>query len=175
MRDIGFHERGAVVKVDFGTVETRTRVEKDYNELINKPSIEGIILEGDITLPEIGIRSIQYHTEAEWNAQQTLLTAEGALYIYSDHTKVIDPTTGEVTVIPAIKIGDGVSYLSQLPFIGGGGASPEVEEKLDELTDTVDEHISDSPIHVSDEDRDEWNSKIRARIDSENTENLVLF
>lgn len=174
MKNIGFHERGAVVKVDFGQVETRTRVEKDYNELINKPSIEGIILEGDITLPEIGVRSIQYHTEAEWNAQPTLLTAEGALYIYSDHTKVIDPQTGEVTIIPALKIGDGVSYLSQLPFIGGG-VSPEVEEEIEELEQTVNDHITDGPLHVSDGDRDEWNSKVKARVDEENPETLVLF
>lgn len=174
MKNIGFHERGAVVKVDFGSVETRTRVEKDYNQLINKPSIEGIILEGDITLPEIGVRQIQYATEAEWNAQPTLLTNEGALYIYSDHTKVIDPETGEVTVIPAIKIGDGASYLSQLPFIGGG-ASPEIEQEVRELEQTVNDHIIDSPIHVSDEDRSTWNSKIRAKVDEENPENLVLF
>ena len=167
--------RGGVnIPVKFESVMTRTLFENDYEKLINKPTIEGIILEGDITLPEIGIRSIQYRTESEWNDQQTLLTIEGGLYIYSDHTKVIDPETGKVTLIPAIKIGDGVSYLSQLPFIGDN-ISKETEQKIEVLTQVVDEHIADGPLHVSDEDRADWDSKIRARIDSGNTENLVLF
>ena len=174
MRNIGFHERGAVVKVDFGAVETRTSVEKDYNNLTNKPSIEGIILQGDIKLPDIGVRSIQYHTEEEWNAQPTLITSEGALYIYSDHTKVIDPQTGEVTLIPALKIGDGVSYLSELPFIGGG-SDPEIAQKVEVLTHVVDDHIQDGYVHIQNGERETWNSKIRAKIDEENVENLVLF
>lgn len=172
---------GVNIPVRFGSVTTRTVIENDYAQLKNKPTIEGIILEGDITLPEIGIRSIQYRTEAEWNEQQTLLTTEGGLYIYSDHTKVIDPESGKVTLIPAIKIGDGVSYLSQLPFIGGG-LSPEAETQIQVLEtevqnvqQAVNVHVADGEAHVSDDDRDGWNRKIQAKIDTENTENLVLF
>ncbi len=168
---IGIVERSCEIPVHFEQHETLTKYSKDYNQLENKPSIEGIILEGNIQLPEIGIRSIQYHTEAEWNAQPTLLTVEGALYIYSDHTKIIDPDTREVTVIPAIKIGDGVSYLSQIPFLGGS-SSHETEKKVEILTRNVEEHVTNETIHVSDEDRNDWDSKVCARYESGN---LVLF
>ena len=168
---ISIVERNCEIPVRFAPHETLTKYSKDYNKLENKPSIEGIILEGDIRLPEIGVRSIQYHTEAEWNAQSTLLTTEGAIYIYSDHTKIIDPDTREVTVIPAIKIGDGVSYLSQLPFLGED-TSQETEKKIEILTRSVDEHIGNETIHVSGEDRIDWDSKVQARYESGN---LVLF
>lgn len=173
MKDIGFHERGAVVKVDFGSVETRTRVEKNYDELINKPSIEGIILEGDTLLSDLNAATLLYHTEAEWDAQQALKSARGVIYIYSDHTKIVNPS-GEITIIPAIKIGDGVSYLSDLPFIGGG-ASPEVEQELHAVETVVNQHVADDEAHVSEEDREEWGRKVSARMDEDNPEMLIIY
>ena len=174
MGNIGFHERGAVVKVDFGAVETRTRVEKDYDELIHKPSIEGIILEGDMLLSNFNAATLLYHTEAEWDAQSALISGRGVIYIYSDHTKVVNPTTGEITIIPAIKIGDGVSYLSELPFVGGG-VSPEVEEELQEVETTVNNHVADDAAHVSEEDREEWGRKVSARVDQDDPEMLIIY
>lgn len=173
MKNIGFHERGAVVKVDFGSVETRTRVEKDYDQLINKPSIEGIVLEGDTLLSELNAATLLYHTEAEWEERSALITTKGTIYVYSDHTKIIDPSGG-ITIIPAIKIGDGVSYLSELPFIGGG-ASPEVEEELHEVENTVNTHVADDAAHVSEEDREEWNRKVSAKQDEDNPEMLIIY
>lgn len=174
MNNIGFHERGAVVKVDFGSVETRTRVEKDYGQLTNKPSIEGIVLEGDTLLSDLNAATLLYHTEAEWDAQQALKSAKGVIYVYSDHTKIIDPS-GEITIIPAIKIGDGSHYLSELPFIGGGGASPEIEHEVHVVETVVNNHIADDEAHVSEEDREEWGRKVSAKMDEDNPEMLIIY
>lgn len=169
-----FYEQDTIMSVDFGQVETSTRVENDYEQLINKPQIEGVTLEGNIHLPDLNAATLLYHTEAEWDAQSALITGEGVIYVYSDHTTVVDPDTGDVTVVPALKIGDGVSYLSELPFIGGG-ASPEIEQELEALTQTVNDHIANSNIHVSTADRTEWNRKVSARIDEHNPEMLIIY
>lgn len=114
-----------------------------------------------------GDAPIYYHTEAEWDAQATLIAAAGAIYIYSDHKTVTDPTSGEVTLIPGIKIGDGTSFLKTLPFVTDATATEAVV--------IVNEHVADSDVHVSDEDRATWNKKVEATVDPDNPEVLVIF
>lgn len=171
--NIIFAEQDVQIPVDFASVETRTIIEKDYKKLINKPSFNGIELDGDLSNLDLSVALIYRKTEAEWNAQPTLISQEGAFYVYSDHKQVTD-ADGNITNIPAIKIGDGVSFLTSLPFIGGGSYD-ESSEELEEIAETVEEHIADSAIHVSDEDRSCWNGKVEARIDDENPEKLVIF
>lgn len=119
---------------------------------------------------------IYYHTTAEWNAQLTLISQAGAFYVYSDHRQVTNEDRNMTYNVPGLKIGDGVSYLSDLPFVGeGSGSMEEVEEELDELTHTVQDHVGDDEAHVTDEDRESWDNKVRAQIDNSNPELLVIF
>lgn len=62
---------------------------------------------------------IQYDTTANWNAQLELIAQRGTFYVYSDHS--VDENDNPV---PGIKIGDGSSYLIDMPFVdmGGGGS-----------------------------------------------------
>ena len=173
MKNVGLTESGATINVNFGSVQTRTLGTNDYNDLNNKPSIEGVTLEGNILLPDLNAATLLHHTEAEWDAQQALITGEGVIYVYSDHTTVIGPG-GEVTLVPAIKIGDGVSYLSDLPFIGGG-ASPEIEQELHDLETVVSGHLADTSAHVSPFDRIKWNRTVSARQDETNPEMLIIY
>ena len=89
-----------------------------------------------------------YDTTANWNAQTDLIGEKGKLYIYSDYQ-----TSESGDVIPGIKIGVGLSYLIDNPFI-------------DEL---MIEHIQNSSIHITDEEREAWNNKVSCSIDSENS------
>ena len=173
LKNVGLNESGTTISVNFGSVQTRTFGTNNYNDLVNKPSIEGVILEGNTSLSDLSAATLLYHTEAEWDAQPALVTGEGIIYVYSDHTTVVDPG-GEVSVIPAIKIGDGVSYLSDLPFIGGG-ASPEIEQELQELEADVYAHLANDQIHVSSFDRTEWNRKVSAVQDADNPEMLIIY
>ena len=87
--------------------------------------------------------AILYDTEENWNAQPQLISAKGSVYVYSNH-EIYDGR-----YIPGVKIGDGVSYLIDMAFID------------DEYAD----HIKDTIIHVSTEDREFWGDKVTCDID----------
>ena len=126
----------------------------DYNRLRNKPSINGRQLTGDMDASEFNMPSIYYGTTAEWNAQHELVTVYCAVYIYTDY-KVIHTDDGDVNV-PAIKIGDGRSYLIDMPFINGDNSS---------LEQALAEHTADSDIHVTPAEKAFWNSKHKAFVE----------
>ena len=58
-------------------------------------------------------------TSAYWAAQPTLTSEDKAIYIYTDY----DTKDGED--IPALKIGDGTSYVIDLPFTSANGITAE--------------------------------------------------
>ena len=61
-----------------------------------------------------------YHdTVSGWNAKRELIAERGAVYVYTDASQ------SEGKDIPAIKIGDGTSYLIDMPFVSAGGLTPE--------------------------------------------------
>ena len=80
-----------------------------------------------------------------WGADPKLIAEYAVIYVYTDYKE------GQ----PGIKIGDGTSYLIDLPFIGA-------------TTQEVLEHIANSNIHVSQQDRQSW---VKTGI---NGENLIL-
>ena len=73
------------------------------------------------------------------------------IYVYTDHQ------TDDGKNIPGIKIGDGLAYVVDLPFV-----------------DTIYmKHITDTDIHITAEERTKWNKAIT--VDAKSTdENLVL-
>ena len=116
---------------------------------------------------------IYYQTTAGWNEQPSLIAERGAIYVYSDHSSAI--IDGQAKSVPGIKVGDGTSYLLDMPFLdsgsdGSGGGSTD-QEVLDLLT----EHINNTSIHVSSNDRSFWNGKTRAYVGSDQqSETLIL-
>ena len=55
-------------------------------------------------------------TKAEWAEVPQMMSVNRVLYVYSDYRQEEDPVTHEIINIPRIKIGDGVSYVADLPF-----------------------------------------------------------
>lgn len=87
----------------------------NYNNLRNKPQINSVTLEDNLSLKDLGLRAIYYHTIEEWNSQPQLISEEGAIYIYSNYETI---TEGEIVkAVPGIKIGDGLTQVAKLPFI----------------------------------------------------------
>lgn len=142
------------------TASSSVSINKDYNELFNKPSINSVTLQGSMSLIQLGLRSIQYDTVENWNAQSTLIAAEGAIYIYSNYSTITEQ--GTTKNIPAIKIGDGTSYLIDMPFVG-----QDIAEQL--LA-----HIADTTMHVTADEKTFWNNKSSAFVETAETETLVL-
>lgn len=135
--------------------------EKDYNRLINKPSIDETVLQGNVTLQQLGLQHIYYNTKDHWNSQQTLIAEDGAIYIYKDYYS--HDENGELVCSPAFKIGDGTSFLIDMPIAMG------------DIADTLLEHIQNAVIHVTSDDKTFWNNKSSAYIDPQsNEETLVL-
>ena len=96
--------------------------------------------------------SVLYDTTANWNSQSTLVAQRGVVYCYSDHQ-----TSGQ-TNIPGIKIGDGTSYLIDMPFI----------DKL------YIDHLSDTTSHITSAERTAWNNKVSCHLDPTNASNVIF-
>ena len=104
------------------------------------------------------------NTTEQWNSQRDLIAARNTLYVYTDHEREEMPD-GAVTLYPGVKIGDGTSYLIDMPFsITGSEAS---------LFADIDEHIKNMRIHVGESDREAWDEKVSASV-NESSEELVL-
>ena len=114
------------------------------------------------TLHELGMSTIYYDTTANWNLQSSMVSERGSVYVYSDYRSVTDDY-GNTTYIPAVKIGDGTTYVVDLPF------------NTDLLATQMNDHISNSTIHITSTERTYWNGKVSAVIDANDSENLLLF
>lgn len=98
---------------------------------------------GELGYPSGGRKEVVSGTTAEWNAKPQLKAAKDIVYVYTDHN-VIDGQP-----IPGIKIGDGVTYLIDLPFVTGG-------------------------CEVTEDQINFWNEKVSVFIDPEDPTNLVF-
>lgn len=96
-------------------------------------------------------------TTEGWNRQIDLVSRLNTVYVYTDHQTVTDEE-GNVSCIPGVKIGDGKAYLIDLPF-----------------TDAAfEEHMEDTSIHVTQEEKAFWNNKNRGYVSEGSPETLVL-
>lgn len=96
---------------------------------------------------------VLYASTATWNSQPQLISRRGYIYIYSDYKQ-----NEQGQKIPAMKVGDGSAYLIDLPFVD----------------DLIQKHIADNVIHITQEEREFWNNKVRCFIDPLNEHNLIF-
>ena len=112
----------------------------------------GSKLSGALSIPQTITRNdVIIATTEEWNAQTLLIASEGVFYVYSDHG-----TDADGNDVPGVKIGDGTSYLIDMPFVG------------DDIAATLAAHIADTIVHITADEREAWNGKLTADIDGEN-------
>ena len=131
----------------------KNRIYGDYNPLYNKPSIENVTLIGNKTLEDLGITRVLYGTTEYWNLQPRLIAKEKTIYVYIDYSQ--DDQGNDV---PGFKLGDGTSYLIDMPF----------------TNQDMEDHIRDNVRHVTQEEKNLWNSKVRCYISADNENNLVF-
>lgn len=139
----------------------------NYELLRNKPQINGVTLLGNVLLPDLGLRAVYYGTTQDWNSQVMLESEAGVVYIYSDYKTIIKD--GQEVTIPSVKIGDGTSYLIDLPFVS------EVNlDAISDLTDQLLDHINDATVHVTQAEKTFWNNKVTTQLMIDDPENLIL-
>lgn len=101
-------------------------------------------------------------TTSEWTEDLSFIPTAGYLCVYSDYKKSID-ASGNEYFIPAIKVGDGTTYVVDLPFLEGT-----------QTQDFLNRHISDTSSHITEEERAFWNNKVSCAIDSSNPEQIIF-
>lgn len=101
---------------------------------------------------ELEMPKILYDTKANWDSQVSLVSVQNTMYIYTDYQQ-----EGGVNV-PGVKIGDGNAYLIDIPFM-------DIKYY---------NHINDETIHITDEEREFWNNKVRCYKSLEEEENLIF-
>lgn len=95
---------------------------------------------------------MHYSTTDSWNQNVELISQENHMYIYTDY-KVITDGVGNRTYVPGLKIGDGTTRVIDLPFIC----------TYDQQTaDSLEDHINNMTIHITQAEREFWNNKVRA-------------
>lgn len=97
---------------------------------------------------------IKIDTTENWeDIETTYLPGAGVLIIYSDTTTVDE----ETTIHQKLKIGDGTTFLVDLPFFG-----TEFEQELQE-------HINNNIVHITSAERTKWNNKLSDAVENEET------
>ena len=123
---------------------------KNYERLTNKPQINGVELFGDKSAYELGLAyKIKYDTVDGWAHNLDYIPLEGELIIYTDYGNINGVN------IPAIKVGDGLAYAADLPFVG------------DDMRDIYLAHINDTVAHITADEREFWNNKVRCYINGD--------
>ena len=94
-----------------------------------------------------GDKEVYSKTTADWDALSTYIPEKDTLCIYTDHRTV------DGVLIPGMKVGDGVTYLKDLPFM-------------------------DASETVSQEEKDYWNDKVSVKAEVEqqgDDANLIFY
>ena len=128
-------------------------INRDYEALENKPSINGVELAGNKTSAELGVL-VRSDTTANWNNALGFIPQKGEVIVYEDYqTKTYTVEEyGETVIktvnIPAIKIGTGNAYVQDLAFAS------------DDIRDRLVAHINDMNLHATLGEKAFWNNKI---------------
>lgn len=123
----------------------------NYEHLSNKPTINGVIVSGNLTLQDLKI--VSENTTEGWNANPGYIPKAGEICIYTDYA-----TVDGVTYY-GIKIGDGLAYLIDLPFVG--------DDVRNLVLGKLAEHEADSVAHITSEERAFWNNKLNYEVSGE--------
>ena len=120
---------------------------KDNNGLLHYETWSGQILK---------VGKILSNTKDGWNSQPNLIAEKNTLYVYSDYRTVTED--GQEKVVPGVKVGDGTSYLIDMPFMDAG----------------MSDHIMNTIIHITQDEREFWNDKVSVYISPTDEENIVF-
>lgn len=137
------------------------QINMDAGFQTNEQAYAGFNSGGNMSADFAEASAIYYDTEENWNLQRDLIAKYKAVYVYSNHAYLVD-TVGNRTPVPAIKVGDGTSYLIDMPFVD------------QDIRNYILDHISNDSVHVSERDRRFWNNKVFAFVYKNDPERLVL-
>lgn len=126
----------------------------DYGQLTSLPELNGVVINGSKSSGDYHLATTKFATKAIWDSDPTFMSEKDVIYIYTDYD-----TDGEGHDIAGIKVGDGTSYLIDMPF-----------------TDTkLMDHLADTDIHVTAVEKAVWNNKINVNDYQEVVDGVLIF
>ena len=153
----GTSEQYSSITPDAYTFYFLTDVDKIYLgdvQLSNKEILERL----DFLNQQLqGKATMLAKTKEEWNQQMSLISQQNTFYIYTNRTTEEDEQ-GNIKNYPGIKVGDGTTYVADLPFVD----------------DLFYRHINNLDIHVTLAQKEFWNNKVRIQ-DSEIQNERLIF
>lgn len=90
-----------------------------------------------------------------WKSKIHYVAEQNTMYIYIDYKKNED----QDFYIPGIKLGDGKTYLIDLPFLNN------INSDIDKQ---ILQHVKNKDIHITSQQRLFWNNKLNLKMDNEN-------
>ena len=124
-----FYDRGGARQV--GSLGVATSLENGLMSALDKAKLDGI--------------NIEWKTAAEWGADTSYVPQKNAILIYTDSNN--------------IKIGDGLAYAVDLPFVTDAVRS--------EILAALSLHALNTEVHITDTERTFWNNKLNYELDGE--------
>lgn len=117
--------------------------------------------------------NIEHGTTEYWREHCDYVPDAGKMVIYDDAFNY------DGFICPGLKIGNGNAYIGDLPFLIDEKAQAiymnDFYRRLEQIENTLDEHINDSIRHITQEEREKWNNKINIKEGTEQTiENETL-
>ena len=104
--------------------------------------------------------NIMSGTTEYWNNKPQLIPKKDTIIIYTDYQSKEEE--GNIINIPGIKIADGSAFLIDQPFID------------EDIRKVVSSHINNSDIHITPQEREFWNNKVRCYLDTLEQENIIF-
>ena len=113
-------------------------------------------------MPNLNARiRMKTDTTEAWSSVPMFVPLAGELIVYSDYAK---QRVDDIEVpVPNFKIGDGNAYLVDLPFVG------------DDLRARLTAHMNDAGIHITEEEREFWNNKVRCYTEADVSGEQLIF
>lgn len=151
-------EKDTLSKLEYKGITYELR-DKSKIPLSEKGTPDGVAtLDSNGLIPQSQIgNSIRYGTTAEWDADISFIPQRGQIIVYSDKGKITKDDT-EIRV-PAFKVGDGLAYLVDLPFVG--------DDEVGTIMSLLKAHTDNDNIHVTTDDKDFWSNKINCELEDE--------
>ena len=122
----------------------------DEGKLYIDAKVDGIVKRTLINDNKGGVLS---NTKLGWNSQPSLISEKDVIYVYTDYQQ-----DSEGHNIPGIKIGDGQAYLIDIAF----------------SDEAMMQHINNKDIHVTPQQKQFWNNKIRCQSEEIQDQRLIF-
>ena len=109
---------------------------------------------------DIAGSNVMLNTTSGWASNLGYVAPSGTIMVFTDRGSYL--SNGNTIVVPGIKISDGLTYATDLPFVGDDVAAA--------IRSELSSHINNTTVHITNEERLFWNNKLNCDLTGETLE-----